>query len=250
MLVLGIDTATLVCSVGLAHRGKVVGEYTLNIKKTHSQRLLPLISQMLEAAGFHTREIQGIAVASGPGSFTGIRIGIATAKGLAQALEVPLVGISTLDILAAQFIHTDYLVCPILDARRQQVYTAFYRNSDHLPRRVSEYMALSLDSLAEILHPYPQKGFLFPGDALGIYEEILREKLQERFLTLPEPYRLNRGSLAAYLGHLRLAAGAASELYSLTPLYVRKPEAEVKWEEKQRKVGSTREDDERPPAGG
>jgi tRNA threonylcarbamoyladenosine biosynthesis protein TsaB len=250
MLVLGIDTATLVCSVGLTHGGKMVGEYTLHIKKTHSQRLLPLISQMLEATGFHTRDIQGIAVASGPGSFTGIRIGIATAKGLAQALEVPLVGIPTLDILAAQFIHTDHLVCPILDARRQQVYTAFYRNSDHLPRRVSEYMALSLESLVEILRPYPQKGFLFPGDALEIYGEILREQLGERFLTLPQPYRLNRGSLTAHLGHEKLAAGAPGELYSLTPLYVRKPEAEVKWEEKQRKVGAAREDDERPPLGG
>lgn len=250
MLVLGIDTATLVCSVGLSQKGKTVGEYTLNIKKTHSQRLLPLIHQLLEATGFQARDIQGIAVACGPGSFTGIRIGIATAKGLAQALEVPLVGIPTLDIIAAQFLHTDYLVCPILDARRQQVYTAFYRNCDHAPRRISEYMALSLDSLAELLRPYPQQGFLFPGDALHFYEDILRERLGDRLLALPEPYRLNRGSLAAFLGHERLSLGADSELYSLTPLYVRQPEAELKWEEKQRKVGAAGEDDERPPAGG
>ncbi len=235
MLVLGIDTATLVCSVGLTRGGQLVGEHTLNIKKTHSQRLMPLISQLLEAADFKPGELQGIAVATGPGSFTGIRIGIATAKGLAQALDIPLVGVPTLDIIAAQFIYTDYLVCPILDARRQQVYTAFYRNCDHQPRRVSEYMALSLESLVEVLKEYPEKGFIFPGDALDAYGPTLQEKLKERFLELPQPYRLNRGGLTAYLGHHQLCAGGASQLYSLVPLYVRQPEAQVRWEEKQKK---------------
>ncbi len=249
MLVLGIDTATQVCSAGLTREKQMVGEYTLNIKKTHSQRLLPLIHQLLEAGGFKPRDLQGIAVAKGPGSFTGIRIGMATAKGLAQALEIPLVGVPTLDIIAGQFIHTDYLVCPLLDARRHQVYTAFYRNRGPEIQRVSEYMALSLESLVEILSTYPEEGFLFPGDALEVYGPYLKEKLGEGFLELPEPYRLNRGALTAYLGYSMFLAGQEDQLMSLSPLYVRQPEAEVKWREKQQRRGLAGENDEEPPAG-
>ncbi len=248
MLVLGIDTSTSVCSVGLTVQDQVVGEYTQNIKRTHSQRLLPLISQVLTDTGFHQRDLAGIAVSSGPGSFTGIRIGMATAKGLAQALEIPVAGVPTLDVAAAQYIHTDYLVCPLLDARRHQVYTAFYKNCDHEPRRLSEYMALSLESVADILNNFPEKGFLFPGDALPKYQDYLKERLKERFLPLPQPYTMNRGALVAYLGYKRFkGAPNHSDLYNLSPLYVRRPEAEVRWEEKQQEGGLPDAADEGTP---
>ncbi len=235
MLILGIDTTTLVCSVGLVKDKQVVGEYTLNNKKTHSQRLLPLINQILIDSGFNQKDLSGIAVTSGPGSFTGIRIGMATAKGLAQALEIPIIGIPTLDSISAQFIHTESLVCPMLDARRNQVYTAIYKNCDHEPRRLSEYMAISLDSFLQVLENFPDKGYLFPGDALAVYEPYLRDKLKEKFLPLPPPHKLNRGGIVAWLGYEKFKSGASSELYNLSPYYVRRPEAEIKWEEKKKR---------------
>ncbi len=230
MLVLGIDTATQVCSVGLVSGEELVGEYLLNVKKTHSQRLLPLIDTLLSDVSIDKKELTGIAVASGPGSFTGIRIGMATAKGLAQSLDIPLTGVSTLDIIAARFVHTDYLICPLLNARRNQVYTAIYQNISCELKRLSEYMALSLHNLVAKLQNFPTKGYLFPGDAPDVYQSFLQENLKDKYRQLPPVYRLNQGSIVAWLGQKKLQFKSKNELYSLSPLYVRKPEAEVKLE--------------------
>ena len=239
MLVLGIDTATQVCCVGLvrgtclpngSYEEELIGEYLLNVKKTHSQRLLPLIDALLSDVGIDKKELTGIAVASGPGSFTGIRIGMATAKGLAQALDISLTGISTLDIIAARFAHTDYLICPILNARRNQVYTAIYQNTSCELKRLSEYMALSLHNLVAKLQDFPAAGYLFPGDAPDVYQSFLQDNLEDKYRPLPPVYRLNQGSIVAWLGQKKLQSNSKNELYSLSPLYVRKPEAEVNWE--------------------
>ncbi len=229
MAVLGIDTATMVCSVGLAANNRVLGEYSLNNKRTHSQKLLPLIDRLLKDSRIDLKELKAIAVAKGPGSFTGIRIGMATAKGLAQALGIPAIGIPTLDIIAAQFVYTAPLVCPILDARRHEVYTAIYNNESTEPQRLSDYLALPLESLLEVLAGFNSpKGVLFPGDALEVYADYLKDMLKDRFLQLPHPYRLNRGGLCACLGEKVFLKGRYPDLYTLSPLYVRRPEAEVK----------------------
>lgn len=128
MHILGIDTATRVCGVALMNDQELIAEYIQNIKKTHSQRLLPLIDSLLRDTGVAKNTIEAVAVAAGPGSFTGLRIGVSTARALAQGLNIPAIGVSTLESLAQNLVTGENeLICPILDARRDQVYTAIYR---------------------------------------------------------------------------------------------------------------------------
>ncbi len=236
MLVLGIDTATLVCSVALATEDSIVGEYSLNINKTHSQRLMPLIAGMLDDADLSKKDIQGVAVASGPGSFTGIRIGMATARSLAQGLKIPLAGVPTLDILAAQFPFTHGLICPVLDARRQEVYTSLYRCPLGKLQRITDYMAVPIEELFDFLNQNTAGKVIFSGDALDKYASLIEEALGERVFWAPPSHRINRGALTAQQGLDILAKGNHHESYKhLQPLYLRRSEAEVKWEERQKR---------------
>ena len=129
MKIIGIDSSGLVASVAILEDNKLVAEYTVNNKKTHSQTLLPMLEEIVASSGLDMKEIDAIAIAAGPGSFTGLRIGSATAKGLGLALKKPIVPVSTLEALAYNLYGTDSLVCPIMDARRNQVYTGIYEFS-------------------------------------------------------------------------------------------------------------------------
>ena len=126
MKLIGIDSSGLVASVAIMEDDKLVAEYTVNNKKTHSQTLLPMLEEIVQSTGLDLKEVDAIAIAAGPGSFTGLRIGSATAKGLGLALKKPIVPVSTVDALAYNMYGTDCLVCPIMDARRNQVYTGIY----------------------------------------------------------------------------------------------------------------------------
>ncbi|RQD73395.1 MAG: tRNA (adenosine(37)-N6)-threonylcarbamoyltransferase complex dimerization subunit type 1 TsaB [Candidatus Syntrophonatronum acetioxidans] len=238
MLVLGIDTATLVCSVALADYDRIIGEYSLNIKKTHSQRLMPLIDNLMRDSHLDREALEGIAVTSGPGSFTGIRIGVATARGLAQGLRLPLVGVPTLDILAAQFPYARGIICPLLDARRQEVYACLYQFSGDKMERLTSYMAAPLVEILDLLKEKPGERVIFLGDALERYGDIIKERLGERASWAPPPLRINRGALVAQLGREKIVEGEKDYLESyknLEPLYLRRSQAEVKWEERQKR---------------
>ena len=126
MRILALDSSGLVASVAVVEDAELRGEYTINYKKTHSQTLLPMLEEIVQSTGLDLKEIDAIAIAAGPGSFTGLRIGSATAKGLGLALKKPIVPVSTVDALAYNMYGTDCLVCPIMDARRNQVYTGIY----------------------------------------------------------------------------------------------------------------------------
>ena len=138
MNILGIDSSGLVASVALQSDDKLVGEYTIHNKKTHSQTLLPMIHDMLEMADVSVKELDAIAIASGPGSFTGLRIGAATAKGLGGALSIPLIAVPTLEGLAYNLAGAEALVCPIMDARRQQAYYGIYDVSKEVPVEIEK----------------------------------------------------------------------------------------------------------------
>ncbi|NLN07428.1 MAG: tRNA (adenosine(37)-N6)-threonylcarbamoyltransferase complex dimerization subunit type 1 TsaB [Firmicutes bacterium] len=229
MFVLGIDTTTLVCSVAVVSENMVVAEYTLQVKKTHSQRLLPLIATMLADSGLTPAELDGVAVVAGPGSFTGVRIGIVTAKALGQALGIPLCGISTLEALAAQHPWFDGLVCPILDARRRQVYTALFRGYGSLQRLAGD-KAASLPAVLEKVEACGEK-VLFVGDAVPVYREFISGKLGEKACLMPPESVICRAATAARLGLEMLARGQAVSWRELAPRYLRQSEAEVKYRE-------------------
>lgn len=229
MKVLGIDTSTSCGSVGLWDDGRVVSEYLLDIPVTHSERLLGAIDYLIREAHCPMEELDGWAVSLGPGSFTGLRIGVSTVKGLSFATRKPVAGVSSLDVLASQIAPTPYLICPILDARKGEVYTALYRYDEAgLLQRLSGYRAISPENL---VHQTKERT-LFVGNGVKTYGDDLRHFLSSLAL-FPDPsLHLPRGSTVARLGDEPLRKGEFLDLKSFVPIYVRASEAEMKWQEK------------------
>ncbi|MBV5316917.1 MAG: tRNA (adenosine(37)-N6)-threonylcarbamoyltransferase complex dimerization subunit type 1 TsaB [Desulfobulbaceae bacterium] len=226
VLILAIETATGCGSVSLtagdSRNGKVLAEYTLQPETTHSRRLLGLVEAMMVAAGTNWTDLDGVAVSQGPGSFTGLRIGMAAAKGIAMAAGVPLIGVSTLDGLAAQVPALDLPVCCLLDARKQQVYAAFYRYSDDFScRRIGEPQVLSPEALVQRI----QEPTLVAGPGIVACFAQLAAHRQAR--VLPAGTIHPRAALIGFCGASILATGAAGNGADLVPWYVRASEAEL-----------------------
>ncbi len=231
MLLLAIDTTTRVCSVALGDHEKILAEYQLNVKNTHSQRLMPLIVSLFRDSGADKSRLEGVALSIGPGSFTGIRIGMATAKGLCQGLNIPAVGVMTLDALAEACTFFSGLICPILDARKNQVYTALYRGAAGDPEMLQPAAALSIDELGHRLAEYEDE-VIFLGDAVESYGGALRQILGQRYREMPLPSRLNRAALVLQKGIKIWQEKGPVSPYALKPLYIRLPEAERRLQER------------------
>jgi len=228
MLILGIDTTTLSCSVAMLQGDFVLAELTLNIKKTHSERLMPLVDLMLTEAGMEREELEAIAVAAGPGSFTGLRIGVSTARALAQGLGIPAVPICTLEALADTVPAPGALICPLLDARRSQVYTALYYRQLQSPfnlQTLIEPAAQSLSALTTALQKYDQP-VIFVGEGLHSYADTLTETMAGQAVVTAAPHRLCRATLVAIRGHGLLQENPERHYEEVLPVYLRKPEAE------------------------
>ena len=228
MKVLGIDTSTSCGSVGLMDDEEVISDYLLNIPVTHSERLLNAIEFVLKEARCPIGKLDGLAISLGPGSFTGLRIGVSTMKGLAFATGKPVAGVSTLDVLASQIAPTSYLICPILDARKQEVYTAFYRYGDGSSlMRQSGYQAIRPDDLVKKIKEHT----IFLGDGVKTYKEFLINSLPSLAIFPPAPLGVSHGSMVAKLGFELLQKGECLDLSTFVPIYVRPSEAEMKWQE-------------------
>jgi len=228
MKVLGIDTSTSCGSVGLMDDGEVISDYLLNISVTHSERLLGAIEVVLKEACCPVENLDGWAVSLGPGSFTGLRIGVSTVKGLAFATGKPVAGVSTLDVLASQIAPTSYLICPILDARKKEVYTAFYRYEEgNSLKRQSNYQAIRPEDLVKKIKEHT----IFLGDGLKTYGDFLLNSLPSLAIFPPAPLNVSHGSMVAKLGSELLQKGECLDLSNFTPLYIRPSEAEMKWQE-------------------
>ena len=160
MRILGIESSSLVASVAIVEDDITMAEFTADFKKTHSQTLLPMLDEIANMIELDLNSIDAIAVAAGPGSFTGLRIGSATAKGLGLALDKPLIHIPTLEGLAYNLYDTPGLICPIMDARRKQVYTGIYRFTDHRLETVEEQMAVPVEEMIKKLNAYLDMDFL------------------------------------------------------------------------------------------
>jgi len=223
MRVLGIETSTLTGSVALLHDDRVVAEHTLSIATTHSERLLAAVHWVLEESATPLGTLDGLAVAIGPGSFTGLRIGLATAKGLAYAASLRLVGVPTLDALAWGVPFAAYPVCPILDAKKGEVYTALYRHRGGELERLTDYRAVRPARLvAELDGPV-----CFLGDGVLAYGDLILAEMGNRAYFVPPPRRYPSGACVAELGARRLSEGGAEDPTRLVPLYIRLSEAEL-----------------------
>ncbi|HSB07283.1 MAG TPA: tRNA (adenosine(37)-N6)-threonylcarbamoyltransferase complex dimerization subunit type 1 TsaB [Thermodesulfobacteriota bacterium] len=229
MKILGIDTSTSCGSIGLINDDTVIAEYLLNVPTTHSERLLNSIEYILKQGGCTMEELEGWAISLGPGSFTGLRIGVSTIKGLAFATQKPVAGIPTLDVLASNVSPTPYLICPILDARKGEVYAAFYRyeeESSH--KRTSAYQAISPEKLVKQI----EGKTIFLGSGVKTYGDYLRNAIPAFAIFVPDSLNQPHGSTVARLGLERLRKNEVLDLSTFTPIYVRASEAEIKWKEK------------------
>lgn len=227
MIVLGIESSTPAASVALVAETGLRGEITLNIGLTHSEQLLPLVDSLLGQTRTTLEEVEGIAVAGGPGSFTGLRIGMATAKGLAQGRKIPLVGIPTLLALAYTQEGSSHLVSPVMNARKNEVYTALFRFGPRGIEQLAPYQATAPAKWAGELDRYGEP-VTMTGDGVEAYINLWREVLKEKVI-LPSPaLRTARAGTVAWLGRQKLLAGASDDLYSLKPLYIRPSEAEAR----------------------
>jgi tRNA threonylcarbamoyladenosine biosynthesis protein TsaB len=223
MRILAIETATLAGGAALVEEGRVVGESVLNIAITHSERLMAVVDRLLQDCGWETRHLEGLAVSVGPGSFTGLRVGIATAKGLGLALGLPAAAVPTLDAMAAILPFADAAVCPVLDARKGEVYLSLYHWNGHAMERDWEYLALPPRAAAERL-PAP---VILLGDGVPACLPHI-EHLGSRVRVAPAAQSLPSPAVVGQLGHAMLISGQGLEAEALTPIYLRPSEAELK----------------------
>lgn len=224
MRILGIESSSLVASVAIVTDGILTAEYTVNLKKTHSQTLLPMIDTMISMLEIKLDTIDAIAVSAGPGSFTGLRIGSATGKGLGLALDKPLIHIPTVDAMAYNLYGNSSLICPIMDARRNQVYTGLYHFSDGF-EIVKAQCAQDIEELAEEINAMGEK-VVFLGDGVPVYRDILREAITVPMEFAPAHSNRQRGASVATLGAVYYEKGNVETAREHKPDYLRKSQAE------------------------
>lgn len=222
MLILGIDSSGHTASVALYADGVVLSEYSNNIGLTHSQTLLPMVAEIFSRTGHTVDELDAIAVSAGPGSFTGLRIGAATAKGLALGYDIPLLEVSTLEGLAMNVRDMDAVyVHPIMDARRSQVYTATFLDG----QLIGEEEAIGIEELVANINQMPGKHF-FLGDAVPVYRSCLEAQLSVPYRFAVPGNLLQRASSVAMLGAEQLTLGKSVSGKNFHLSYIRKPQAE------------------------
>lgn len=225
MKILGLDSSGIVASVAIVEDDVLIAEYTVNYKKTHSQTLLPMLDEIAKMTELDLNSIDAIAVAAGPGSFTGLRIGSATAKGLGLALKKPLIAIPTVEGLAYNLYDISGLICPIMDARRKQVYTGIYRFTDHQLKVVEDQMAVPMETVIEKLNQYGE-AVTFLGDGVPVFHELIAEKMTVPYSFAPAHVNKQRAAAVAALGLIYYREGKTETAMEHVPDYLRVSQAE------------------------
>jgi len=217
MHILAVDTSGGVCSAAVLCDNNIMSEEYMNNKRTHSETIGPMIDFCLSCANIDIKEVDLFACASGPGSFTGLRIGIGMMKAFAHASQKPVLGINTLDALAFNALGTDEIICPVIDARRGEVYTATYQNV----RRISEYRAVLLD---DVLIELQGRQTVFLGDATVVHKEKILEA-DSAFRIAHEGIVLQRAGSVGLAAFSLYQTGIQQDVYSLEPFYLRETQA-------------------------
>lgn len=230
MKILGIESSSLVASVAVVTDDVLTAEYTVNFKKTHSQTLLPMIDQVADMLDLDLNTIDAVAAAGGPGSFTGLRIGCATAKGLGLSLKKPLIHVPTLEAMAFNLWGSSALVCPIMDARRNQVYTGLY-HVRHGIEAVKEQSPMDMRELADYLNGRGEP-VIFLGDGVSVYRSLIEEEMKIPYEFAPAANNRQRGASVAALGMEYYKKGMTVDAAQFAPDYLRKSQAEREREEK------------------
>lgn len=239
MPILAIDTATMVSSVAVADEKKLYAELTVQTRLTHSETLMPHIQQVLEMAGVKRSELTAIAVSIGPGSFTGLRIGLAAAKAMSYAMDIPLVGISTMEALAWQYPSPNVTVVPLIDAQKGNVYAAGYQ-FDLEKDSIIELSKVGVYSFDEVFENFGIDGeyCVLVGD-MAVKKALPKKakgELPDNFIIAPIHTIMPRAATIATAGLKKLAAGEVGSVMDMEPIYIRRSEAEELWEKRQAKA--------------
>ncbi len=230
MKILAADTSSMSCSVAVVNKTSVLAELTVTTGETHSKHLMGLIRDVMALSKMSISDIDGFAVAIGPGTFTGLRIGMSSIKGLAAASAKPIVGISSLDVLATQSSYASSLICPLIDARRGEVYFSRYRFSragdkqGGLVKECDELVLPPAEAIGEINEPC-----VFIGNGALLYKQDILDRLGDLAHFAPEYQHIIRASVIAYLGKHRFEKDDLQDADELLPHYIRKSDAELKF---------------------
>ena len=243
MKILALDSSGLMASVALLEDDKLTAEYSVNYKKTHSQTLVPMLAAIREMTELDLKTIDAIAVAAGPGSFTGLRIGSATAKGLGFALSVPIIPVPTVDGLAYQMYGSDKLICPIMDARRNQVYTGLYEFQKKTEQNPISYelhtlkaqCAVSIEEIASACNALGRE-VIFLGDGVPVFAQKLQELMQTAYSFAPAHKRMQSAAAVAVYGAVLYKEGKYESAEQHQPEYLRLSQAE---RERMEKAGAS-----------
>jgi tRNA threonylcarbamoyladenosine biosynthesis protein TsaB len=240
MRIVGIDTATAVASVALIENGQLIVERTdpcqqpaphvtgCGPKANHAEVILPLLAGVIDAAEIALGDVDGLAVSIGPGSFTGLRIGLSTVKGVAYGGSIPVVGVPTLLATAARAVHYEGLICPLLDARKRQVYAAlFHKKGDTLTCLMEDAVACVETVLERISGFDAHASYWFIGDGAKVYESLLADRFGSRARFSGDQLSSTVAAAAARLSERRFQHNDTDDLASLVPVYIRPPEAEL-----------------------
>ena len=225
MLILGIDTSTHIGSTALWSDNGLIGLLTISVELTHSEGLMSAIDKLLQLAQKNVREISGVACVSGPGSYTGLRVGVATAQGIAFANNAECYAMNSLDVMAWNLAHSKYQICPLLTARKGWVYARLYQWNDNVPLAVSDELNLQPEELIREIH----QPTIFYGSGLNPHCEFLREVLQEQFVEIPQIYHSARADILAEIAAHELAQGKGITPDQLLPHYLGPSQAEINW---------------------
>jgi tRNA threonylcarbamoyladenosine biosynthesis protein TsaB len=233
MRALAIDTSTSMAGIAVVDEQGLLAEFMINNKKTHSQMLLPMLQELLESLKLDPADIDVFAAVTGPGSFTGLRIGVTTIKAIAYAAQKPVVGIPSLDALANAVTMTgDTIACPMMDARNNQVYTALYKSINGLISNISGYMGVHVSELVRQIEEIGSN-VIFTGDGVALHKDFLKIELGGRCTFMPDFMLQQMAASTAKMALSLALRGETINCFDLIPFYLRPSQAEREYSKKQ-----------------
>ena len=237
MRILAIDSSSMVATVAITTDGILNAEYTINHKKTHSQTLLPMIAEIVKMIEIDMDSIDAVAITGGPGSYTGLRIGSATAKGIGLALNKPIINVPTMDALAYNLYSSRYVICPIMDARRGQVYTGIYKFDETEMKTIKPQCIMMIDELIKELDTIKEP-VMFLGDGVDVYKQLIDDTMDTKHYYAPASMNRHKASTLSSIAEIYYKNGKMETAKEHKPEYLRLSQAERELKAKMKEAKS------------
>ena len=237
MRILAIDSSSMVATVAITTDGILNAEYTINHKKTHSQTLLPMIAEIVKMIEIDMDSIDAVAITGGPGSYTGLRIGSATAKGIGLALNKPIINVPTMDALAYNLYSSQYVICPIMDARRGQVYTGIYKFEETEMKTIKPQCIMMIDELIKELDTI-KESVMFLGDRVDVHKQLIDDIMDTKHYYAPASMNRHKASTLGTIAEIYYKNGKTETAKEHKPEYLRLSQAERELKAKMKEAKS------------